>query len=116
MASYKPISVIAKSELIEENGTKYFVQTNYHGKTDKFRLIENKEDLPRGYVVWNIGRHNFSLTGYIPMCKIKSEYNVDTESLLAVNIHNEELCEQLCNLSHKGTSQHVLWETVYNNI
>lgn len=116
MAKYTPIPIIAKSELVEENGTKYFVQTDYHGKTDKFRLVEKKEGLPRGYVIWSIGRHNFSLTGYIPMCRMLHEYNIDTESLLAVNVHSEELCEYLCDSVHEGKSEYDLWKIIYDNI
>lgn len=36
------------------------------GRVDEFEIVDT---FPPGYVVWNIGRHNFPHEGYIPLAK-----------------------------------------------
>ena len=51
--------------------------------------FETVNELPAGYIVWNIGRHNFQFEGYIPLCQNTEGYNVNTETLKALKVKSE---------------------------
>ena len=59
-----------------------------------YKVVNSISEVPLGYVVWNIGRHNFPLKGYIPMCRLykthEDDYSVDTTSLCAVPCQSEK--------------------------
>lgn len=59
-----------------------------------YKVVSSISEVPLGYVVWNIGRHNFPLRGYIPMCRLnkahEDDYSIDTTSLCAVPCQSEE--------------------------
>lgn len=43
-----------------------------------------------GYVVWNIGRHNFKAEGYIPICKVDTDgIHIKKNSLKALYLGND---------------------------
>lgn len=45
-----------------------------------------------GYVVWNIGRHNFEHEGYIPLAQVNANYTVNPITLKALYVGDEDLC------------------------
>ena len=59
-----------------------------------YKVVSSISEVPLSYVVWNIGRHNFPLRGYIPMCRMnrahEDDYSIDTTSLCAVPCQSEE--------------------------
>ena len=59
-----------------------------------YKVVSSISEVPLGYVVWNIGRHNFPLRGYTPMCRMnrahEDDYSIDTTSLCAVPCQSEE--------------------------
>lgn len=59
-----------------------------------YKVVSSISEVPLGYVVWNIGRHNFPLRGYIPMCRLnkahEDDYSIDTTSLCAVPCQSEK--------------------------
>ena len=59
-----------------------------------YKVVSSISEVPLGYVVWNIGRHNFPLRGYIPMCRPnrahEDDYSIDITSLCAVPCQSEE--------------------------
>ena len=59
-----------------------------------YKVVSSISEVPLGYVVWNIGRHNFPLRGYIPMCRPnrahEDDYAIDITSLCAVPCQSEE--------------------------
>lgn len=59
-----------------------------------YKVVSSISEVPLGYVVWNIGRHNFPLRGYIPMCRMnkahEDDYSIDTTSLCAVPCQSEK--------------------------
>lgn len=44
-----------------------------------------------GYVVWNIGRHNFKHEGYLPLAQVDG-YHVRPRTLKALYVGDEALC------------------------
>lgn len=63
--------------------------------------FEVVNDLPAGYIVWNIGRHNFQFEGYIPLCQADDNYNVNTKTLKALKVKSEEFALEVMNKSIK---------------
>lgn len=62
-----------------------------HGRT--FKTVD---EFPDGYVVWNIGRYNFPIPGYIPICKPeKGTRNVDLNKLKAIKVGNEKKASKI---------------------
>ena len=59
-----------------------------------YKVVSSISEVPLGYVVWNIGRHNFPLRGYIPMCRMnkahEDDFSIDINSLCAVPCQSEE--------------------------
>lgn len=58
-----------------------------HGRTDIFEIVN---EYPAGYVVWNIGRHNFQHESYIPLARPTSDYHIDLSSLKAIKVKDEQ--------------------------
>lgn len=52
--------------------------------------FEIVETLPQGYVIWNIGRHNFPFESYIPLCWQYKDYKIEPETLKAYKVKSEE--------------------------
>lgn len=69
---------------IEIKDGKIFSENNY--RTDVFEIVEK---IPENYVVWNIGE-NMGTDKYIPICQLKTKYDVDLFSLKAVPVTSEE--------------------------
>lgn len=66
-------------------------------RTDVFEPVT---EVPDGYFVWPIGRHNFQYERCVPLAKlIPSEYdwqrNVDIHSLKYIMVESEELALRL---------------------
>lgn len=58
------------------------------GEKDKFKIVSR---FPTGFRVWNIGRHNFPFSEYIPLAKIGEDgYSVDRSSLCAIRCKDEK--------------------------
>lgn len=59
-----------------------------------YKVVSSISEVPLGYIVWNIGRHNFPLRGYIPMCRPnrahEDDFSIDATSLCAVPCQSEE--------------------------
>lgn len=51
------------------------------GKEDEFEVVE---EFPEGYVVWNIGRHNFPVESYVPIARDLGHFNVDNPKCIKV--------------------------------
>ena len=69
---------------IEIKDGKIFSENDY--QTDVFEIVEK---IPENYVVWNIGE-NMGTDKYIPICQLKTKYDVDLFSLKAVPVTSEE--------------------------
>lgn len=73
--------------------------------------FEVAKELPAGYIVWNIGRHNFQFEGYIPLCQADDNYNVNTKTLKALKVKSEKFALEVMskaiklNLSDKELKQ-----------
>lgn len=76
---------------------KIFSENDY--RTDVFEIVEK---IPENYVVWNIGE-NMGTDKYIPICQLKTKYDVDLFSLKAVPVTSEEY-KKLQNASSWGVS------------
>lgn len=76
---------------------KIFSKNDY--RTDVFEIVEK---IPENYVVWNIGE-NMGTDKYIPICQLKTKYDVDLFSLKAVPVTSEEY-KKLQNASSWGVS------------
>lgn len=82
---------------IEIKDGKIFSESDY--RTDVFEIVEK---IPENYVVWNIGE-NMGTDKYIPICQLKTKYDVDLFSLKAVPVTSEEY-KKLQNASSWGVS------------
>nr|DAD58438.1 MAG TPA: hypothetical protein [Caudoviricetes sp.] len=82
---------------IEIKDGKIFSENDY--RTDVFEIVEK---IPENYVIWNIGK-NMGTDKYIPICQLKTKYDVDLFSLKAVSVTPEEY-EKLQNASSWGVS------------
>lgn len=69
---------------IEIKEGKIFSENDY--RTDVFEIVEK---IPVNYVIWNIGK-NMGTNKYIPICQLKTKYDVDLFSLKAVPVTPEE--------------------------
>lgn len=58
-------------------------------RVDIFDIVRN---FPEGYIVWNIGRHNFQHPRYIPLAKPdpNHEFHVLPDELKALEVPSEE--------------------------
>lgn len=64
-----------------------FEDKTWYGKTDIYEIVD---DYPAGYVVWNIGRHNFQHECYVPLAKPLANYRIDPTSLKAIKVKDEQ--------------------------
>ena len=80
-----------------------------------YKVVSSISEVPYGYVVWNIGRYNFPLRGYIPMCRMnkahEDDFSIDINSLCAVPCQSEE---QALEILKKSTREGT--KTVYDLI
>ena len=51
------------------------------GQNDELGVVN---DFPYGYVVWNIGRHNFPCECYVPIARYIGDYRVDKPKCIKV--------------------------------
>ena len=76
-----------------------------------YKVVSSISEVPLGYVVWNIGRHNFPLRGYIPMCRPnrahEAAYSIDTTSLCAVPCQSEKQALEIMYESTKHGAKSV---------
>ena len=73
------------------------IQTNSYGRIDVYEPVT---EVPFGYFVWPIGRHNFKHERCVPLAKDgHNEYawqrNIDTKSLKYITVDSEELALRL---------------------
>ena len=61
-----------------------------YNRTDEFDVVDEWPE--GGYVVWNIGRHNFLHPGYIPLAQVTADYHIVPETLKALYVGDESLC------------------------
>lgn len=73
---------------------------NSFGKETVYKIVDSINDVPLSHKIWNIGRHNFPLEGYIPMARVTG-YSIHPETLLAVPVESEERALYLLDLAHK---------------
>lgn len=68
--------------------TETTLHTWCHGDERVFKIVD---EVPSGYIVWNIGRHNFPFLEFVPLAKVfKGTYHVDVTTLKAIRVKNEE--------------------------
>ena len=76
-----------------------------------YKVVSSISEVPLGYVVWNIGRHNFPLRGYIPMCRPnrahEDDYSIDTTSLCAAPCQSEKQALEIMYESTKHGAKSV---------
>ena len=59
---------------------------------DGMHYFEDVTEVPDGYFVWNIGRHNFPYERCVPLARNgKSKYLVDTRFLKYIEVPTEEI-------------------------
>lgn len=62
--------MLNQNELIMKEKKYLYDNPKNHGlavdRADRFEVVET---FPAGYVVWNIGRHNFPFPGFIPLAR-----------------------------------------------
>ena len=73
---------------------------NGFGVEYTFKIVD---EIPDGYVVWNIGRHNFPFEKMIPLCLVDKNYNVDVEKLLAFECVNEDVAFLIMKVAGRQT-------------
>ena len=76
-----------------------------------YKVVSSISEVPYGYVVWNIGRHNFPLRGYIPMCRMnkahEDDFSIDINSLCAVPCQSEKQALEIMYESTKHGAKSV---------
>ena len=92
--SYRNVTIKDKGQTI--------ILSDDYGKNDVFRVETDLNKLPLGYVVWNIGRHNFPIESYIPVCRAEG-YTVDTNTLVALKVPSETIAQDILDRSIQGT-------------
>lgn len=72
----------------------------YSRRTDTFEVVET---FPAGYVVWNIGRHNFPYPGYVPLARPADQpYHIRLESLRAIKVRDEQTALRILEAAGQG--------------
>lgn len=92
--SYRNVTIKDKGQTI--------ILSDDYGKDDVFRVETDINKLPLGYVVWNIGRHNFPIESYIPVCRAE-EFTIDTKTLVALKVPSETVAQDILNKSIRNT-------------
>ena len=86
-----------------------------YGRTDRFEPVT---EVPFGYSVWNIGRHNFPHEKCVPLCKLgknvyKWQRNIDPDSLKYIVVESEELALRILKeAGRKGVDRDRFYEIV----
>lgn len=93
--SYRNVTIKDKGQTI--------ILSDDYGKNDVFRVETDLSKLPLGYIVWNIGRHNFPIESYIPVCRAKNEYEIDTKTLVAFKVPSEKIAQDILDKSIRNT-------------
>ena len=65
-----------------------------------FNLFEVVDEFPGGYVVWNIGRHNFPCEEYVPIAKDMGNYQVSNPK--CIKVKDEETALAIMHASEHG--------------
>lgn len=92
--------------------------TNKYGRVDTFVPTT---DIPAGYFVWNIGRHNFPHEKCIPLAKEgKKQYDwqmpVDLSSLKYIMVDTEKLALRILKeAGYKGVDRERFYEIINEN-
>ena len=69
------------------------IQTNGYGRIDVYEPVT---EVPFGYFVWAIGRHNFKYERCVPLAKEgKEKYHVDISKLKYIMVDSEKLALRL---------------------
>lgn len=92
------------------------IEEKKFGRIDTFVKVD---EVPDGYVIWNIGRHNFEHPKCVPLCKSSLDYSVDTNTLKYIEVDSEELALRLLKeASYHGCDKKKFYEIVdeYNKI
>lgn len=89
------------------------VQKTWFGRVDKYEIINS---FPNGYVVWNIGRHNFPYKGYIPLARFTDiPYNVDSNRLKTIKV-GEPLASHIIKEAELYEINSLNYEDVVRNL
>lgn len=108
-----------KKDVIIENGK--LIDVTWFGRVDKYEIVNS---FPNGYVVWNIGRHNFPYEGYIPLARLTDiPYTVDLNRLktikvgesLASHIIKEARLYEINSLNYKGVVGNLITRNNYDS-
>ena len=65
----------------------FFEDKKYYGRTDVYEIVD---EYPKGYIVWNIGRHNFPHESYVPLAKPLEDCHINPTTLKAIKVKDEE--------------------------
>ena len=89
------------------------IQTNGYGRIDVYEPVT---EVPFGYFVWAIGRHNFKYERCVPLAKDgKEEYHVDISCLKFIMVDSEELALRLLDEAIRhGCDRDRFYEIVNN--
>ena len=97
------------------------IQKTWFGRVDKYEIVNS---FPNGYVVWNIGRHNFPYKGYIPLARLAYiPYTVDLNRLktikvgepLASHIIKEARLYEINSLNYKDVIRNLITRNNYDS-
>ena len=66
-------------------------------KVDKY-TFELIEKIPKGYDIWNIGKH--MINGYLPLCQCDKDYHVNTDTLKAIKYDDAQQIMRWCVSAH----------------
>lgn len=73
---------------------------DFYGREDRFKI---RHEVRWGYVVWNIGRRNFPIPGYLPMAAPGYEpYHINRNDLVAYKM-DEKLADFILKEATRGT-------------
>lgn len=67
--------------------------------TDIFEVVD---EFPEGYIVWNIGRHNFQHPCLIPLAIPTDECHISRNGLKALRLESEEVAAHVLNVCGRG--------------
>lgn len=69
--------------------------------TDIFEVVD---EFPEGYIVWNIGRHNFQHPCLIPLAipTTEDQCHISRNGLKALRLESEEVALHVLNVASRG--------------
>lgn len=89
------------------------ISKSFFGRTDVFEIVN---EFPGGYVVWNIGRHNFPYEGYIPLAKpTEVPYNIDLRTLKALKLE-DNLSNSIISAAHRQEINSLNFEEIVSSL